>query len=365
MPRNHLVPPVPNRASYIKWIEAMLGQGNSADGNGGESNGGEGNGGRTVLGLDLGTGASAIYPLLGCGSNDNWSFLASEIDKESVENAREIVKRNGLEGRIEVLDVGGGGGGKVGGPIRMAFEKWEGEGEKGIDFVMTNPPFYGSEEEARETRLDGRERTEMSSSESVTEGGEVGFVGRMIEDSLGLMNGVKHFTAMLSRRGSLNELVKLLKDRGVGKTCIKTTEFRHGNVVRFGLAWNFEDCVKVWEEGGGEGGPIGDMRDRVMEFFSESGTGGSGETVVGEDSGVEGVVTVTTDTWEGVVSTRPGSAKVVFGLKKFSGQEGKKGWREVCERMEGEIYRTSRKWRRKLGKKEKRKEDGEGGKGDC
>ncbi|GMI07815.1 hypothetical protein TrRE_jg7233 [Triparma retinervis] len=60
--------------------------------------------------------------------------------------------------------------------------------------------------------------------------------------------------------------------------------------------------------------------------------------------------------WEGTVMTRSESGEVTFGLDKFKGQKGKKGWREVCERMEGEIYRTNRKWRRR-GEGEK----GEGG----
>lgn len=48
----------------------------------------------------IGTGASCIYPLLGARLN-GWQFLATDIDGESVEIARENASRNGLENKIK------------------------------------------------------------------------------------------------------------------------------------------------------------------------------------------------------------------------------------------------------------------------
>ncbi len=50
--------------------------------------------------VSVGTGASCIYPLLGTRLN-GWSFLATDIDKESVAVAKENVARNGLAHKIK------------------------------------------------------------------------------------------------------------------------------------------------------------------------------------------------------------------------------------------------------------------------
>jgi 23S rRNA A1618 N6-methylase RlmF len=335
MPENHLVPPVPNRLSYVRWIEELLGSGDGE-----------------VVGLDVGTGASAIYPLLACASHETWKFLASEIDEESVANAVEIVKKNGLEDRITVVGVEAVGTGERRGPILQALAAAKkNDWEDPVDFVMTNPPFYANIEEASECRVDGRERTEMTSHESVTEGGEVGFVRRMLQDSMGLLTKVKQYTAMLSKRKSLSELIEILKTKGVGKACIQTIEFRHGQVVRFGLAWSFEDCVREWSGGEQNEGEKVNMRERVEQFF-----GGGLAEIESREHGETTTMNVKTETWEANVSVGDGSSRVRINLLQFQGQKGKGNFRETVEKMNGEIYRTNRKWRRKTKGQDKRKD---------
>lgn len=46
-----------------------------------------------------GTGACAIYPLLGARKN-KWHMIGTETDDESFNKARENVKQNNLEGFI-------------------------------------------------------------------------------------------------------------------------------------------------------------------------------------------------------------------------------------------------------------------------
>ncbi len=48
----------------------------------------------------VGTGASCIYPLLGTRLN-GWSFLATDIDQDSVAIATENVARNGLTHKVK------------------------------------------------------------------------------------------------------------------------------------------------------------------------------------------------------------------------------------------------------------------------
>lgn len=55
---------VTNRHNYILWLKGLL------DSTSYHESGGE------LIGLDIGTGASCIYPLLGCTQRP-WSFIAT------------------------------------------------------------------------------------------------------------------------------------------------------------------------------------------------------------------------------------------------------------------------------------------------
>ena len=43
-----------------------------------------------IKGIDIGTGGSLIYPLLG-NALFNWLFIGTEIDTESFDNANQII----------------------------------------------------------------------------------------------------------------------------------------------------------------------------------------------------------------------------------------------------------------------------------
>jgi 23S rRNA A1618 N6-methylase RlmF len=58
-----------------------------------------------INGIDIGTGASCIYPLLGCKLNPNWNFLAVEINEVSIEFATNNVERNQFTSRIRFLTL--------------------------------------------------------------------------------------------------------------------------------------------------------------------------------------------------------------------------------------------------------------------
>lgn len=87
-----------------------------------------------VTGIDVGTGASCIYPLLG-HSLYKWKFVATELDPESVHCAKENVGRNGLEKWITVCQRTG------------EQPLLEGVSPNPVDFSMCNPPFFSSVEE--------------------------------------------------------------------------------------------------------------------------------------------------------------------------------------------------------------------------
>lgn len=53
--------------------------------------------GKPCKGIDIGTGASCIYPLLGVSVMGNWSFIATDTDAVSAEWAKRNVRSNGLQ----------------------------------------------------------------------------------------------------------------------------------------------------------------------------------------------------------------------------------------------------------------------------
>lgn len=108
---------------------------------------------------------------------------------------------------------------------------------------MCNPPFYSSRREL-ESLAEVKQRPPYSACtgselEMVTEGGEVAFVTRMIEESLVLRGRVQWYTSMLGKHSSVAELLEKLKLAQVDN--IAVTEFVHGNKTRrWGIAWSFE-----------------------------------------------------------------------------------------------------------------------------
>lgn len=84
---NHLCPPIPNRLNYLCWLSDFVS-----------------NNTRNIHVLDIGVGATCIYPLLGVRMF-NWIFTGSEIDHESTLLARENVSLNNLAEMIRIVEV--------------------------------------------------------------------------------------------------------------------------------------------------------------------------------------------------------------------------------------------------------------------
>ena len=77
LPRGHLCPAVPGRADYLHLLADLLAS---------EAPGGATPHGQAVRGLDVGVGASCIYPLIG-HSEYGWSFVGSDVDERSLSSA--------------------------------------------------------------------------------------------------------------------------------------------------------------------------------------------------------------------------------------------------------------------------------------
>lgn len=88
---DRLCPPLPNRINYLCWLQETF-KLCCIDSRSGCSV------------LDIGVGASCIYPLLG-NKLFHWSFVGSDIDSDSVLEAREVVINNNLQEHISIVSV--------------------------------------------------------------------------------------------------------------------------------------------------------------------------------------------------------------------------------------------------------------------
>lgn len=111
-----------------------------------------------------------------------------------------------------------------------------------IDFLMTNPPFYQSEEEMSKSAAKKSRPPHSACTgapvEMVCKGGEVTFVTRILEESLVLKQRVQWYTAMFGMVSSLETMVDKIRERGIDNYAV--TEFVQGNKTRrWALAWSF------------------------------------------------------------------------------------------------------------------------------
>ena len=78
---DNLCPPIPGRVDYIHHLADLI------------------NDEKDVKVLDIGTGASCIYPLLGVKEYE-WDFVATDIDLDSLDYAQDIIDDNELGSKI-------------------------------------------------------------------------------------------------------------------------------------------------------------------------------------------------------------------------------------------------------------------------
>uniref|UniRef100_A0A4W6DHJ1 U6 small nuclear RNA (adenine-(43)-N(6))-methyltransferase n=1 Tax=Lates calcarifer TaxID=8187 RepID=A0A4W6DHJ1_LATCA len=222
IPLERLIPTVPLRLNYIHWVEDLI------DGQK-----------QPRRGIDIGTGASCIYPLLGATMN-GWYFLATEVDDICFDYATKNVEQNNLSDLIKVVKV----------PQKtLLMDALKEETEIIYDFCMCNPPFFANQLEAKGVNSRNSRRPPPSSvntggvTEIMAEGGELEFVKRIIHDSLQLKKRLRWYSCMLGKKCSLAPLKEELRKQGVPK--VTHTEFCQGRTMRWALAWSFYDDVIV------------------------------------------------------------------------------------------------------------------------
>ncbi|KAJ7665995.1 S-adenosyl-L-methionine dependent methyltransferase [Mycena polygramma] len=225
MPMNRLCPPVsftlPMKLNYVFWIQDVIGTVESL-------------GREPVSGMDIGTGASAVYPLLSCRLNPDWTFIATDVDELSLNSARSNVEQNGLAARIQVYET------TVEAPF---FAPLHEDRNMTIDFTMCNPPFYSSREDvaasADSKEFEPNAVCTGADVEMITEGGESSFVRRMVDESVQLRERCRWYTSMLGKMSSLTEVIGAIREHGIDNYGI--TEFIQGSTRRWAVVWSFGD----------------------------------------------------------------------------------------------------------------------------
>ncbi|MDD8022392.1 MAG: 23S rRNA (adenine(1618)-N(6))-methyltransferase RlmF [Paracoccaceae bacterium] len=224
IPASFLCPPIPGRVDYIHYLADLLA----------ESNGQEIPRGPAIKALDIGTGASLVYPLTG-QHEYGWDFTGVDIDPASLKSARQICQRNGL---------------KIG--LRRQHNPEDiFEGVVGPDdmfhVTLCNPPFHASLAQAEEgTRRKWRNLGKGHSAELNfggqnaelwCPGGEIGFIAKMIEQSMAFAEQCLWFTCLVSKKDNLKPLSRLLNKARVAE--FRVVEMAQGQKTSRFLAWTY------------------------------------------------------------------------------------------------------------------------------
>ncbi|KAI5721051.1 hypothetical protein M8J77_015296 [Diaphorina citri] len=121
IPPMRLVPTLPLRLNYILWIEDLL-EANQIS--------------SPITGIDIGAGASCIYPLLSCKKN-SWHMLALENDPQSYQCAQRNVEQNEMQDFIKVKHTTSS---------ECDLQPYL-DPNVTYSFTMCNPPFFSSVED--------------------------------------------------------------------------------------------------------------------------------------------------------------------------------------------------------------------------
>lgn len=232
IPADYLCPPIPGRADYLHQLADLLASRND----------GEIPRGAAINALDIGTGANCIYPLLG-HSDYGWHFVGSDIDTKAIAAATTIVKANGLGKAISVRQQAN----------RKHILLDLLASDERFDISLCNPPFHASADEAlrgsqRKWRALGKADPKRKlpvlnfggqSQELWCEGGEIGFVTQLINESAKVPQQVLWFSTLVSKASNLPLIQSALKKAGALES--QVVEMGQGQKQSRFVAWTFQD----------------------------------------------------------------------------------------------------------------------------
>jgi 23S rRNA (adenine1618-N6)-methyltransferase len=229
IPSGYLCPPIPGRADYIHTVADLLS----------ESNNGHVPIGDHIKCLDIGVGASCIYPIVG-SAEYHWSFTGVDIDTEALESAQRIIASNALlENRVKLRLQ----------PDSCNIFKGVIAPDEFFDLTICNPPFHASAAEAhsgtqRKLRNLGSEKSGGpilnfggQQHELWCDGGEARFIRDMVIQSKDFAHRCLWFSTLISKESNLKSISKVIEISGA--SFIRTIPMGQGNKKSRVVAWTF------------------------------------------------------------------------------------------------------------------------------
>ncbi|KAG2175453.1 hypothetical protein INT43_001100 [Umbelopsis isabellina] len=163
-----------------------------------------------------------------------------DIDPNSIESAQNNIEKNSLQSRIKIFH-------NTNSSCILPLDELENQGyisqDSQITFSMCNPPFFKSIEEIQtgmDAKLDEPSAVCTGThSEMITDGGEVAFVTRMVQESILWKHKIIWFTTMIGKRDTLAKVRQEMAVNNIDNYTV--TEFNQGHTKRWGFAWSFGD----------------------------------------------------------------------------------------------------------------------------
>jgi 23S rRNA (adenine1618-N6)-methyltransferase len=263
IPQGYLCPPIPGRADYVhRLADLLVTEMPTIQGN------------RCRM-LDIGTGANCIYPLI-AAAEYRWSVVGTDVASAALNNALRIVQNNPQLAEMIRFRLQ---------PDPQAVFANVIEDKERFELSMCNPPFHGSEQEAKEGsakkvrnlarprasfRGDGPSPRIRQSNNGVAkstkepnqavlnfggqqaelwcEGGELAFISRMANESKRFSSQVLWFSTLISKNDNVRPMKRLLARLGVVKVHVE--EMQQGHKTSRFIAWTFQTAEqrKIWLE---------------------------------------------------------------------------------------------------------------------
>ena len=230
IPKGYLCPPIPGRVDYIHHLNDLL-QTFSKQFKSPANR---------ISVLDIGTGASCIYPILGARVY-NWNFVASDIDPISIKEANNIISGNAkLANKIAC---------RLQNNEQFIFSNII-KADEFFHLTLCNPPFHKSLDDASQgtkRKWQNLNRTNKGNKNALNfggqkaelwcEGGELAFISKMIKESKAFKTQVFWFTCLVSKKEHLAKLKLALKKSSAKQ--IKVIKMAQGQKISRFIAWSY------------------------------------------------------------------------------------------------------------------------------